>query len=93
MSSYVHPQTDSQGGTQTNALTHQWTTIFYSKFRDKLSLPYGSLYKVPFLVLVSHKIDPITIDYAPHRNATKLGSLIHRIIRIYARAGLWSKQY
>jgi hypothetical protein len=36
---------------------------------------------------VLHNINLITIEHAPQCNATKLGSLIHRIIRIYACTG------
>ncbi len=35
--------------------------------------------KVPFLGLVLHNINLITIEHAPHRNAIKLGSLLHQI--------------
>jgi hypothetical protein len=34
----------------------------------------------PFLVSVLHNINLITIEHAPHRMATKLGSLIHHIL-------------
>jgi hypothetical protein len=42
---------------------------------------------VPFLVSVSGMINLVTIEHAPKRTATKLGDLIQRIIRVYARAG------
>jgi hypothetical protein len=42
---------------------------------------------VPFLVSVSRTINLITIEHAPKCSATKLGELIHRIVRVYARAG------
>ena len=42
---------------------------------------------VPFLVSVSRTINLITIEHAPKCSATKLGELIHRIARVYARAG------
>jgi hypothetical protein len=43
--------------------------------------------KVPFLMPVSHNFNLILIEHAPQCNATKLGSLIHRIIWIYACMG------
>ena len=42
---------------------------------------------VLFLVSVSGMINLVTIEHAPKRTATKLGDLIQRIIRVYARAG------
>jgi hypothetical protein len=42
---------------------------------------------VPFLVSVLRTINLITIEHAPKRTASKLGDLIQRIIRVYARAG------
>ena len=43
---------------------------------------------VPFLVSVSRNINLITIEHAPSpRTATSLGSLLQRIVRVYARAG------
>jgi hypothetical protein len=42
---------------------------------------------VPFLVSSSRHIYLITIEHAPQRTASKLGSLLQRIIRVYARAG------
>ncbi len=43
---------------------------------------------VPFLVSVSQNINLITIEHTPStRAASSLGSLLQRIIRVYARAG------
>ncbi len=43
---------------------------------------------VPFLASVSHNINLITIEHAPSpQTASSLGSLLQRIIRVYARAG------
>ncbi len=42
---------------------------------------------VPFLVSSSKNINLITIEHAPQCTASKLGSLLQRIIRVYARAG------
>jgi hypothetical protein len=43
---------------------------------------------VPFLVSVSRNINLITIEHAPSpRTASSLGSLLQRIILVYARAG------
>ena len=43
--------------------------------------------KVPFLVSSSRNINLITIKHVPKRTASKLGYLLQRIIRVYARAG------
>ncbi len=43
--------------------------------------------KVPFLVSSSRNINLITIKHVPQRTASKLGYLLQRIIRVYARAG------
>jgi hypothetical protein len=43
--------------------------------------------KVPFLVSSSRNINLTTIEHVPHRTASKLGLLLHRIINVYARAG------
>ena len=43
--------------------------------------------KVPFLVSSSRNLNLITIEHVPHRTASKLGYLLQRIIRVYARAG------
>ena len=43
---------------------------------------------VPFLVSVSRNINLITIEHAPSpQTASSLGSLLQRIVRVYARAG------
>jgi hypothetical protein len=42
---------------------------------------------VPFLVSTSRNINLTTIEHVPHRTASKLGSLLQRIIGVYARAG------
>jgi hypothetical protein len=42
---------------------------------------------VPFLVSNSRNINLITIEHTPQHTASKLGSLLQRIIRVYARAG------
>ena len=42
---------------------------------------------VPFLVSASRNINLITIEHAPTRTASKLASLLQRIIRVYGRAG------
>ena len=42
---------------------------------------------VPFLVSDSRTINLITIEHAPKCTATKLGKLIQRIVRVYARSG------
>ncbi len=42
---------------------------------------------VPFLVSSSRNINLITIEHAPQLTASKLGYLLQRIIRVYARAG------
>jgi hypothetical protein len=42
---------------------------------------------VPFLVSSSRNINLTTIEHVPHRTANKLGSLLQRIINVYARAG------
>jgi hypothetical protein len=45
--------------------------------------------KVPFLVSCSRNLNLITIEHvpSPKRTASKLGYLLQRIIRVYARAG------
>jgi hypothetical protein len=42
---------------------------------------------VPFLVSSSRHINLITIEHVPQRTAPKLGYLLQRILRVYARAG------
>ncbi len=42
---------------------------------------------VPFLVSVSRTINLIMIEHAPKSTASKLGKLIQRIVRVYARSG------
>ena len=42
---------------------------------------------VHFLVSVSRNINIIIIEHAPRQTATKLGSLIHQILCVYACAG------
>ncbi len=42
---------------------------------------------VPFLVSSSRNINLITIEHVPRLTASKLGYLLQRIIRVYARAG------
>jgi hypothetical protein len=42
---------------------------------------------IPFLVLSSRNINLTTIEHVPQRTAAKLGSLLQRIINVYARAG------
>ncbi len=42
---------------------------------------------IPFLVSASRSINLITIEHAPQCTASKLGLLLNRIIRVYARAG------
>ncbi len=43
--------------------------------------------KVPFLISSSRNINLTTIEHVPHPTASKLALLLHRIIRVYARAG------
>jgi hypothetical protein len=43
---------------------------------------------VPFLVSASRNINLITIKHAPDQKASKLGYLLERIVRVYARAGI-----
>jgi len=43
--------------------------------------------KVPFLISSSRNINLTTIEHVPHPTASKLAHLLHRIIRVYARAG------
>ncbi len=45
---------------------------------------------VPFLVSSSRNINLITIEHAPQRTTSKLGSLLQRIIRVYVRVGFSS---
>ena len=42
---------------------------------------------IPFLVSSSRNINLITIEHAPQCTASKLGSLLQHIIRVYARTG------
>ena len=42
---------------------------------------------IPFLVSSSRNINLITIEHVPQRTASKLGYLLQRIVRVYARAG------
>ena len=42
---------------------------------------------IVFLVSVSRKINLITIEHAPTRMASRLGSLLDRIIPVYNKAG------
>ena len=42
---------------------------------------------VPFLVSSSKNINLTTIEHVPSRTADKLGFLLHRIMKVYARAG------
>jgi hypothetical protein len=42
---------------------------------------------ISFLVSSSRNINLTTIEHIPHRTASKLGLLLHRIITVYARAG------
>ena len=42
---------------------------------------------VPFLVSSSRKINLTMIEHIPHCTASKLGILLHQIIKVYARAG------
>jgi hypothetical protein len=48
---------------------------------------------IPFLVSSSRRINLITIEHAPQCTASKLGSLLDRIIRVYAHAVFTSKLY
>ena len=42
---------------------------------------------VPFLVTSSRNINLTTIEHAPTRTADKLGTLLHRVMNVYTRAG------